>query len=364
MLDAQYLYQCTDDISALYAELEASIIEDIARRVAKTGKVTATAEWQMIRAKESGAVYQNAINEIAKLLKKSNKEVHRLFMEAAKKSTNFDNAIYNSAGQEPFLLMQSEQALQVLNAGIIKTAGLLKNMTLTTASTAQQAFISASNLAYMQISSGAFDYNSAIVNAVKTLARDGVSMVDYTGRTDHIDVAVRRATLTGVNQTALKITEIGMEENDVELVETSSHSGARPDHELWQGKVFGRKGATGKYRGFVEATGYGTVTGLGGVNCRHSFFPFYPDAKPIAKEPDKPDITYGGKVYTFYEATQRQRTIERNIRRWKREKMAMESAGQPSLEATKKLREWQKEAREFSRVSGVTRRPENERVVV
>ena len=88
-------------------------------------------------------------------------------------------------------------------------------------------------------------------------------------------LAVRRAVVTGVNATALKLQETLMDEMGCDLVETSAHAGARPSHAVWQGKIFGRSGTHPKYPSLVEGTGYGTGEGLGGWNCRHSIMPFF-----------------------------------------------------------------------------------------
>jgi hypothetical protein len=369
MLDADYLYNCTDEISALYADFEHAILIDIARRIKKTGTITDTVQWQLERANAAVVLKKFVIERISKLTNKSEKEIKRLFKAAGIKSVAFDNSIYEQAGLIPIPLDQNAQAMQVLVAGMLKTNNLLKNLTSSTATTAQQAYFNAADLAYMQVSSGAMDYNSAIVSAIKTIAKSGLDTIDYaTGHRDQIDVAVRRSVLTGVSQTAHKITELNIEDMGVELVETSQHYGAREgegvaNHKEWQGKVFSYKGNSSEYPDFRTVTGYGTGAGLGGWNCRHSFFPFFEGSKPLNPIGEKPDITYNGKKYTYYEATQRQRAIERNIRRWKRERDMLEEIGADASESRLKVLLWQKEARSFVKASGITRRPENERVV-
>ena len=62
--------------------------------------------------------------------------------------------------------------------------------------------------AVMQIQSGAISYNQAIKSAVRQLAQSGLKAVDYeSGHRDQIDVAARRAVMTGVNQICAKYTE-------------------------------------------------------------------------------------------------------------------------------------------------------------
>ena len=185
--------------------------------------------------------------------------------EVAVENMKLDAKIYRAAGRAPPLKL-SPAALQVLQAGIYKTHGSLQNITMTTAVSSQQAYIQAAAKAEMQVTSGAFDYATAIKNAVKQAAREGVTVMYLSGHMDKLDVAVRRAVLTGANQTAAAISLAYADDMQCDLVETSAHAGARPSHAVWQGKVFSRSGQHRKYPAFVSSTGYGTGPGL----CAHA----------------------------------------------------------------------------------------------
>ena len=156
------------------------------------------------------------------------------------------------------------------------------------------------------------------------------------------------------------------DEMDSDLVETTAHSGARPSHARWQGQVFSRSGKSKKVPDFRRATGYGTGPGLGGWNCRHSFHPYFEGmastygAKELKKLEAK-SITYNGEKLTEYEASQRQRYIERQIRRWKREQQAMKAAGQPQEEARAKLKEWRALQTDLVEQTGLKRQYDRER---
>ena len=181
-----------------------------------------------------------------------------------------------------------------------------------------------------------------------------------------VEAAVRMNVVTGVNQTALRLQDTLADEMDSDLVETTAHSGARPSHARWQGQVFSRSGKSKKYPDFRRATGYGTGPGLGGWNCRHSFHPYFDGmartygAKELKKLEAK-SITYNGEKLTEYEASQRQRYIERQIRRWKREQQAMKSAGQPQEEAKAKLKEWRARQTDLVEQTGLKRQYDRER---
>jgi len=176
-----------------------------------------------------------------------------------------------------------------------------------------------------------------------------------------MDVAFRRAVLTGVNQTCAEIQLENMNQMGTDLVETTAHNGARPDHAVWQGRVFSVGGKNPKYPDFEIETGYGEGGGLCGWNCRHSFFPFIEGLSDPAYTADKlreynnKTVEFNGEKMSLYAATQQQRYIERQIRRWKREESAMDAAGQDSGYARMKVREWQAAQRDFVGQTGLTR---------
>lgn len=198
-------------------------------------------------------------------------------------------------------------------------------------------------------------------------------MLNYpSGRKDKIDVAVRRAVLTGVSQTAGEITWQNILDNDIDLIETSAHIGARnkgdvpENHEKWQGRIFTRK-ANPKYPDFLTTTGYGTVTGLCGINCRHSFYPYFEGSprnynEETLKEYREKTVTYNGKTMSFYEATQVQRKLERAIRAKKREVNALEVLGEDNSIEVREVKDLQRQMREFIRQTGLQRQYERESV--
>ena len=374
MLTADYLDVLPDAMVELYERYQQSVINDIARRLVKSEKMTQAALYQVMRFSESGLVYENALEELTTLTGMSQEEMKKIFKDAGVKSIRFDDAIYRAAGLQPVPFSMSRPMLEALNVGLNKTNGLLYNLTLTTADAAQEAFIGALDLAYMQVSSGAFDYNTAIRNAVKDVAKAGIPVINYTGSRDRLDVAVRRAVLTGVSQTVGEMQINRADEMGADLVQTSAHVGARDrgegpeNHASWQGKVFSRSGTSKKYPSFVEETGYGTGEGLMGWNCRHSFFPFFEGLSQNAYDEatlrgyDNKTVTYNDKTMSFYEATQKQRAIERRIRQAKREANALEAAGMDNTAELAKVRNYQSVMRDFVAQTGLDRQSIREQV--
>lgn len=368
MLLADELDALVDPIVALYEQYNQSVINDIARRLVGMD-MTATAAWQMQRLTESGLVYENALDELARVTGRSKKALREAFEKAGVQSMAFDDAIYREAGLNPLPLNLSPAMARALSAGLQKTQGVISNLTMTTASSGQQAFIRAADLAYMQVSTGAMSYDQAIRAAIQNVARDGLSISYPTGWTDQLDVAMRRTVLTGVSQTTGVMQIERMNEMGVDLVQTSAHIGARPLHQAWQGKIFSRSGRDKRYPDFVSETGYGTGAGLMGYNCRHSFYPFFNGISHNAyKKRDLESFankvtTYQGKEISVYEATQIQRGIERKIRAWKRQAYALESARLENAREIGKIKAWQARMRSFIRETKLSRQYVRESVV-
>lgn len=207
--------------------------------------------------------------------------------------------------------------------------------------------------AVLKMESGTASYQTAIESAVKELAGSGIKSVSYENdkkRVTQVDVAARRAVLTGVNQLNQKYREAGLEQLETDLVEVTAHAGARDvdsvngweNHKAWQGKVYrvreyARKfpnASRKNYPIFEEVCGYGDVTGIGGANCRHSSYAFvegvsertYTDEQ-LEHIDDGLGCTFEGKIYSAYEATQMRATLERTIRASKRKSAAFEAAG-------------------------------------
>ncbi len=375
MVDFDQLNTLIYPIVELYERYIQSVINDIARRLAGLDIAHATAAWQMQRLTESGLVYKNAIEELSKLSGKSEFELREMFRKAGVQAMKFDDEVYRLAGLRPLPLNLSPAMVQVLAAGLRKTGQVMRNLTMTTAVSAQNAFIDAADLAYMQVTSGAFDYNSAIRNAVKEVANNGLNVIHYgSGRKDQLDVAVRRTVLTGVAQTAGGLQLERAKEMGCNLMEVSAHIGARNkgegpmNHESWQGKVYSISGGTAEYPNLAEVTGYGTIVGLYGVNCRHSAYPFFEGLsvrnytdQQLAEMAGK-KATYNGEEMSLYEASQEQRAIERKIRYWKRQKGALEAAGLDASKETLKIRQYQSELREFTKQTGLTRQYAREQI--
>lgn len=369
MLKPKQIDELPEALVELYSKVEMDIIADMARRISGMDYFISAAQWQYRKLVEMGNCHGWIMQALSAQTGKTRAEIERMMEEAGAKAIHQDVAIYKRAGLSPPELAASPALQAVLIDGIRNTEGLFTNLTGTTANTATKQFERALDRAWLQVQSGAFSQEDAIRTAIKDLAKKGVECIAYpSGHVDHMDVAVRRAAVTGANQAALRLQDALADEMGSDLVEVTAHSGARPEHALWQGKVFSRSGTHPKYPDFRSSTGYGTGSGLGGWNCRHSWFVFFEGISDPAYTADEledmnaPKYTYNGEKLTEYEASQKQRAIERNIRRWKREYKAMEASGLDTSEAAAKLSRWQEKQKDFLFQTGMKRQTERERV--
>lgn len=393
MLSARYLAGCTDDLVKLYSQLESDIVKDMAKRLKRCKGITNRTEYQARILQEIGGLQTN----INTLLKKYNaagkKDVIALFQEAAAKAIKNDVQAYAAAQRN-----LSENQKQVLEATAGKLNGVsvinsnkkvrkdfaegqaikvfsgFQRLTMTIADSSAAEFVQQANAAYMQVASGAFTYDQAFKLAVDNLAMKGVTTnerpVIYkdSGQTikRSIESAVRANIMTGINQTCSEITNQNCADLGTRLVEVSAHMGARPEHAEWQGKIYSLDGdiynddGTIKYRSFQEVCQPGEPTGIGGINCRHSYYPYFEGMPPEYSngqldEMRDNEINVDGQKITQYEAEQQLRLYERAIRKWKLKADAEETLGVDNTFARRKINEWQTKAAEWTKKTGLRR---------
>ena len=362
-LNPNLLQSLPDTLVDMYGLVEIDILSDMARRISAYDYFIPAALHQNQKLQELGLTQKEIIARLSALTGQTQEELVALLSEASAEAVEDDIEYYTRAEVYEPSKVNTEALHAQLNSGLLQTEQAFFNITRTTANTATKQFERALDRAWTQINTGGMDYQTAIRRAILDLAEQGIGSIEYpSGRIDSIEVAVRRAVVTGANQTAMKTQEVLADELEVDLVEVTAHGGARPDHAKWQGKVFSRKGRVTidgvTYEDFAKATGYGTGAGLGGWNCRHNFHPYVPGTsrtwteEQLAKLEEK-KVKYNGEEYTEYEASQIQRSIERDIRKNKRIAASLDAAGEDSSEARAKLRESQKKYTDFTEQTGI-----------
>lgn len=318
-------------LEKLFRGLEKRVMRDIIRRLKAAGEITRSADWQIYRSAELGKAIDEIKKEIAETLDGGDEEVDKLFDEAAKTSWARDKKLYKSVGKPAVAYKDNETLKQLVAAVKAQTSDELRNITGTLGvATANKGRIKTVSLteyftdtldnAALDISSGAFDYNTVLKRTVTELVNSGIRTINYDSvskrpTTARVDVAARRAVMTGVNQLTAKISEDNAKTLGTDMYEVSAHSCCRPEHVEWQGGWY-------TMAQLKSVCGYGKVDGLKGANCGHSFDPVIPGVSEPSYTPEElkqmraeelKKHEYNGKEYTKYEASQRQRRLERTI---------------------------------------------------
>lgn len=340
MLDPEYIFHMAEGAEDVSEQLHQAILNAIVGRLmARLAKgenyLTSTDRWNLKVLSDAGYLMEDIQQEIAARTKQQLEEIRRIFEDAAIESFAWDMAVYQAAGLSPAPLAKSPQLIRLLQRDYAKTAGEWQNFTGTLADAAQQTFIRQCDEAYHLVTSGAMGYPQAVRRAIEAIATDGVT-VRYTRRneagqqevyhTDTIETATLRAVRTGARQACDAITDARMDEMDWDIVLASSHLGARTgdggenytNHSWWQGKFYSRSGKDKRFSPW-SVVGEGDVQGFGGPNCRHSKGPGDGVHNPFehfdSEENRKKELL-----------DQRQRLLERRIRKTRREVMTLQGA--------------------------------------
>lgn len=331
MLTPEYLATFASHYLAMVDSLNEQIVRDIVKGIMKNGSLSKTTTWQIRSLQESGMVLDDITDSVARFTGYSEKQIVEMFNKAGVVSIQNDGKALQAAGIVSEVKL-SKTMSKVLLSNAKKTAGDCSNLTRTTASQGQSLYMETLNEAFMMAQSGAYSFPQVLRHAIKKAASQGAYVEYDTGAKVSIDAALRMSLLTGLNQTVAEITEMYASDIGAEYYEISAHAGARPEHAVWQGRVFKINGSTPKYENFYIATGYGEGTGLCGWNCRHSFYPFWPGISErlytdeALAELNNRKCTYKEVEYSDYEASQKQRYYERQIRESRRLLAAYDSA--------------------------------------
>lgn len=334
-------------LQKIYVQLEQDIMSDVVEAIKKNGFSSQTADYKINALRQMGVGADEIEERIQSALKLSDEEIEKTLSDAAYeawyqvsrvyKITGFDiipyekNIVLQTVTKASMLQAQKEchNLSQSYGFAFRDSTGRIKYSPL------RSSYNNIVDKAISGIQTGAYSYDEALRRAVKAMTDSGLRYVDYeSGVSTRADVAARRAIMTGFRQIQGHINEQLAKDLGTDKYEVSWHSGARPDHQIWQGKVY-------SYDQLVSVCGLGTVTGLHGANCYHDYVPFieglstrlYTDEwlEEQNKKENTP-VEYNGKQYTRYQALQEQRRRERQMRA-QRENIALMKKGGASKEA-------------------------------
>ncbi|MCB5652871.1 phage minor capsid protein [[Ruminococcus] gnavus] len=359
-----YKKQLSGQIEKHFLDLEQMILEDIVRRIKKAGKITSTADWQINRLQIIGYSHEDIEKMIKTTLNLSYPEVFELYDKVIDWEYVRNKDIYEQVNAE-YIPYEDNKELQQLADGFIQQSNDdLRNVTksmgfyvdygggrlvMTPLSDIYQGYLDKTITGVVY---GAFDYNTMIRKVVTQLTNSGLRSIDYaSGWHSRVDVAARRAVMTGVSQLTGKITEMNAEKLGTEHFEIAWHAGARPSHAVWQGKVWSKKE-------LVTVCGLGTPTGLLGINCYHEYYPFVKGVSErnwsdswLAEQNRKESIpkAFNGKEYTLYEAKQQQRKMETAMRAQREKAVLLKQGGADPDDAMIAKAKYQGQLGEYTR---------------
>ncbi len=373
MLTPKYLQNQPQHVVDMFLQLEEDILHDISRRIKDNMELTETTGYQIDMLIRMGYDIEEIEKEISKKTNLAANEVEKLLYKAAEDSYIDDRKRYKKGGKDLLSLDKNPKMIDFIDATVKQTKGEMRNLSNTLGFAKGKEFEpfrtfyrNTIDQAVFQLGTGAFDYNTVLRMAVKTLGDSGLRSIDYeSGRRYHIESAVRMNVLTAMNQITGYMSLANADMMGQDLMEITAHHGARPSHVEWQGQIVSREGKRGYLS--LEDIGYGDVEGFQGANCRHGWFPFFEGistsnyTEEDLENIDPPDFEYNGKTYTAYDATQHQRYLERQMRKTKRNIITFDGA---NLEddfkiASVKLSRQRQEYERFSRVAGI--RPKHDR---
>lgn len=319
-------------IEGVFHDLQNRIMEDVVRRIRKTGGITSTADYQIQKMIWMGETTEFVENEIKRTMGLANAEIWEIYDEVVNKEYTRNKALYEQINSN-FIPYDENELLQSWTKSVVEqTKNEIKNLTnsmgfmvnyggkkvFTPFSEYYQKYL---DRACIDIVTGSFGYDTVLKRVVKELAGSGIRSVDYeTGWSNKVPVAVRRAVMTGVNQLSSKINDENAKQFGTDTFEVTYHSGARPSH-WWGGMVFRRSD-------LESVCGLGRVDGLCGANCRHNYYAFIPgisvrnytdEQLQEMRKKEAESRVWMGKGYNAYEATQKQRQMETIMRKQRAE---------------------------------------------
>lgn len=375
----EYKDQVADKIAARYIGLEERILQDIARRIKKTGEITSTADWQINRLRILGYSSEDIEREIKKTLDASYPEMFELYDKVIDWEYVRNKDIYEQINAEFIPYEENKQLQQITDAIIQQSLEDLENVTKSLGfyldyngrkvlTPLSQVYTNYLDNACYDIVTGAFDYGSVLRRVVTQLTNSGLRKIEYgSGYASRVEVAARRAVMTGVANLTGEIADYNAKKLGTEYFEVEWHAGARPAHSVWQGRVWTKEQ-------LYSVCGLGTVTGLLGANCYHTYYPFFPSIsrrnwsdewlEEQNRKESKPK-EFRGKEYTLYEAKQRQRQMETAMRAQREKVQMLQDGGADPDEVMLQKAKYQGQLNEyavFSRKMGL--KEERERIYI
>lgn len=365
-------------ISGIFSDLEIRIMTDIVRRIKENGFSTASADWQITRLQQLGKSEKEIRKWIKEALKASDAEIEQIFSDDVYEQYYGHRRAYKANGKQQIPFEDNEPLQQMIEATKKQISREYENLAASMGfalrgtdgkimySPLMEYYRSTMDNAVMDIHSGAFSYQQVLNRTVRQMAASGLRWIDYdSGHRNRIDVAARRAVMTGFRQVQGLINEQVAAELGTDRYEVTYHVGARPSHQPWQGRVW-------TMQQLRDVCGLGTVTGLHGANCYHDYNPFprgsertYTDEQlqQMMDAENTPKV-YSGKEYTTYEALQQQRKMETAMRATRQKIKLLQEGGAPDEDVILQKARYQGQMQTYKDFSEKMKLPEQKQRIM
>lgn len=348
-------------IEKLYQEIEMQMLQNAGKVIGNGKGITPenVLNWQVEKLTQLGQLREEQLKVIAQYSNKTLEEVKHWLLNVGIKSAkttdaqiaklgiktrSIDDTVYSRLSA---LADQAKDTFNLINSSMIQGS--------------EQMYIDIITKSATEVFTGNRTADQALKSTIKQWAEKGIPVFkDKLGRQwsteAYTTMVLRVVTINVENQ----MQEQRLDDADIDLVEISSHSGSRPSHEPFQGRIYSRSGKHKKYPPLSD-TGYGTITGIRGINCKHQIYAY---VEGVSSKRYNSYVSKDSK--RVYKESQEQRALERNIRRAKKNLEVLKAANFDNdtiKNAQNLVRDRQAEMRAFIKETGRTRRYKNERTI-
>lgn len=327
MLSPAYLTQAANRFRDLWNDVELEALYSVGSSIGRLYSVNRTPEQFMRKKIHETSIVTNHVNRLMKAIEKKSASIaYETLEEATVRSLAFDDSIYRQAGLEPSPIEDNPTIQQMMGFALASVLLRMKQYSSMVRDSVGKAIASVSDKMYLQSQSryglDTSMYDDQYISLVGEMSRGGYIQYAEPGTWTAGGFAYALL-LSWLNQSTSQVQLVRADEMNAELVEVSAHGGARPTHQVWQGGIYSLTGAWGthrvidgrwaKYDDFYSATGYGTVEGLCGINCRHSFFPYFEGYSTPTYSNDESDWHIAESGDVLYNDLQRMNNLERAV---------------------------------------------------
>lgn len=324
-----------------FSDLEERIMADVVKRLKMNGAPTATTDWEITRLQQFGVSERDITKWIAETLHVTDDTAAKMLSDELYEQYNGQARAYKIKGVKQIPFEENTRLQSLIKATTRQTHGTFQNITQSMGFAIPQAgglryqrlrefYTQTLDAGMMDITSGAFSYEQVLERTVNTMTNSGLRYIDYaSGTSSRVEVACRRALMTGYRQVQQEMTDEVAGELGAEYYEVSAHSGARPEHAEWQGGIY-------TMEQLENICGLGDALGLCGINCYHSYEPYFPGISKrrytdkqlhTMRVKDAEKVDYDGNSYNKYEALQKQRSMETQMRKYRRDADLLKQGG-------------------------------------